>query len=94
MEFYCHNCNKQVTASYLRRYEPGYIMYFLGDRAYNYWGCGRCGKNSNMRPCNVCGHGLSNKAHTCPQCGDPKGYVGRRQKQSLDETDGMQKVFR
>jgi hypothetical protein len=28
-------------------------------------------ENPNLRPCSDCGHPISVRAHTCPQCGGP-----------------------
>ncbi len=71
MEFDCHNCNKQFTATYLE-YVPGFWEVLMGNEKFKYWGCKSCGMNTNMHPCSVCGHWISNRAHTCPKCGDPK----------------------
>ena len=94
MEFHCHNCNKTVIAKKIRFAAKFWSFHSAEEQTRPFWGCEGCGMNTGMHPCNVCGHWISNRAHTCPQCGDPKGYVGRRQKQPLDETDGMEKVFR
>ena len=65
MKFFCKACRTERDATYLRK------TYWLRDDRY-YYGCEWCGEEHPMSPCNICGHWISNRAHTCPKCGDPK----------------------
>ena len=60
MEIVCGNCHRKSTP--IAKW--GWVL--------KYYHCRNCGQKLNIEDCNVCGALISNRAFTCPQCGDPK----------------------
>ncbi len=46
------------------------VMLFLGRRSTPHH------RNPNLKPCPDCGHAISQRAATCPQCGAPVSPLG------------------